>query len=394
MNFNELVNAYGRTMPKGVPPIVVAHPIYGKLGMCESQKGFVPEHGRWASSKAILRDADSRTIKALRKIEDKAPSFVLAAIAALLTKNPMALPYVLGAISTYDGIVAARGGGALQDIWMTLTTAIGGITLSWYDTFKQTWSPGAIPTVAAYTHGGTGGAVMDAASNGSWLTNPTGVNKKYIVSCGLTTTSITGFALAMLMDNLWGGEYLLTSNTIINPTSDIEVTRYAGTAANGNMLMCTLASTLTHTGAATITVTYTNPNGDTGRTTISVTPATGALVGRIILNTLHSSATVIASTPFMPLTNSADTGVKMVEQIQVAGGTVTAGTVNHKIVRPLLIMPFIAAASYIEQDTTLNIGNMVELVNVSQVCGALSWAVFTGGASTATMSAFLRTVEG
>lgn len=394
MDFIKLVNAYGRTMAKNEPPIIVAHPKYGQIGKCEAQKGFRPGKGRWASVNAILRDASKFEVKMLRRLEEIAPKFAVASIAAILSKNPFMMPYVMGAISTYDGIVAARGGGNYQDIWMTLTATIGGVTTSWYDTFKGSWTPGSTPSVTAYTHGGTGGAVMDAASNGSWLVNPNGSNEKYIVSCGLTTPNITGFAMAMLYDCLWAGGYSLTSNTTIDPTTDVAVTRYAGAAANGNRIMTTMTSTLTHTGAATVTITYVNEGGTSGKTTIFILPATGVAVNRVIGNTLHSSATVVTCTPFAPLTNGGDAGVRSLESIQIAGGTVSVGTVDTKIVRPLIMMPFIAANSYIEQDTTLNIGNMCELVNVSQVCGALSWAVFTAGSTATTMSAFLRTVEG
>ena len=394
MNFVELVNAYGRTVPKGAPPIMVAHPNYGELGTVEARKGFIPKRGRWASARAILRDANRNTIKLLRGIEDHAPKFVTAAIIAAIAKNPMALPYIIGTISTYDGIVAARGGNVYQDYWMALTATFTPVTLSWYDTWKMAWTPGTVPTVTAYTNAGTGGAVLDATSNGSWIANPAGSNHRYIVSCGLSTTSITGVAIAMLMDNLWAGSYAITSNATINPTTDVPVTRYATTTSPGNMMMVVLTSTLTHTGAPVLTTTYTDQAGVTGKTTAGTAPATGVLVNRVIYNTGHGVATVVASTPFMPLTNAGSSGVRSLEQVVVSGGTCTVGTVDHKIVRPLIVMPFIAAASYIEQDSTLNIGNMVELVNVSQVCGCISWAVFSAGTTALTFSSFLRTVEG
>lgn len=401
MDFVELVNMYGRTMPKGVRPLAVAHPCYGFIGECKPEKGFVPLKNRWASTRAILRDSNRNTINALRKFEDHAPKFLIAAAAALLSKEPAALPFVLGAISTYDDIVAARGSGALQDVWMAMTTTQPAVPLSWYDLMSfASWVPMTAPSITGYANAGTGGAVMDAASNGSWLTNPAGTNRKYIVSAGLSVTSITGFTLAMLYDCLWAGQYVLTSNATIDPTTDVEVTRYASVTpgsdgfAGGNMMQCSLASSLTQSVAGTLTTTYTNQVGTTGKTTSSITPTTGVLINRIIFNTLHGSAIVSAATPFMPLTNGGDSGVIKLEQVVISGGTITAGTVNHKIVRPLLIMPFIAANSYIEQDTTLNIGNMVELRNVSQVCGCLGWNVFCPGNVSAAMSAFLRMVEG
>lgn len=394
MNFVNLVNSHGRTMRKGDPSILVAHPYYGALGKC-THKGFVPARGRWASTNAILRDADRNTVKMLRKIEDKAPKFVMAAIAALLAKDPMAMPYILGTISTYDGIVAARGGGNYQDVWMTLTgTSFTPVTLSWYDLMEIAWSPGSIPALTAFTHAGTAGAVLNSASSGSWLTNPGGTNKKYLVACGITTTSITGYSLALLEDNLWNGEYVLTANTTITPSSPVALVRYTGTNSAGNRLKTVLGSTLTHTVPGTATFTYTDQAGTAGKTLQSVPPATGALVHRVIFNTLQGVSTVVASTPYMPFTNAGSTGIRSLEEITIAGGTISAGTVHTKIVRPLLMMPFIAANSFIEQDATMNIGNMVELVNASQVCGCLNWSVFTGGASSATMSAFLKTIEG
>ena len=394
MTFTELVDAHGRTMPKGCPPVLVAHPYYGELGYCVAGKGFVPPKMRWASTRAILRDDSRFKIKALQKIETYAPAFFTGALAAALSHDPFGGPAILGmAISTYDGIVSARGSGASQDVWLVMATAIGGVTLSWYDSWQSAYNIGSVPSVTAYTDGGTGGAVHTTASSGSWLSNPGGSNKKYIASVGLSITSITGFSVAMLMDNLWSGSYnVLSATGTINPTTDVAVTRWAGTAAAGNMMMVVMAGTLTHTVAPTLTTTYLDQAGGS-QTTISIFPATGVLVNRVVCNTLHNSATVVASSPFMPMTNGSAYGVRQLSQI-VNSATCTAGNVHHKIVRPLIIMPTIAANSYIEQDTTLNIGNMVELVNASQVVGCLSWAAFSAGTTTATWSSMIRMVEG
>jgi hypothetical protein len=401
LTFLDLVNGYGRTMPRRAPPIPVWHPTYGELGVCTPERGLVPPKRHWASVKAILRDADRATIRRLRWFEDRAPAFAVAGLAAALIRDPLLLPLALGTISNYDGIVEARGSGALQDVWMAMTATQTPVTLSWYDLMAfASWVPMTSPSFTAYTNAGTGGAVTDATSNGSWLTNPQGSNHKYIVSMGLTITSISGFALAMLYDCLWAGTYSLTSNTTITPSASVTVTRYASTTAGnadyagGNMMTVTLTATLTHTGAPTVTTTYHDQAGAGSKTTISVGPATGPLINRIILNTTHNTATVITSSPFQPLTNSQSSGVTSVDIVTIAGGTVSSGAVTHKIVRPLVIMPFIAANAYIEQDTTLNIGNMMELRNVSQVCGCLGWYTFSAGTTAASMSAFMRTVEG
>jgi hypothetical protein len=399
-NFIDFAVDYGKTMNRNAPKLPVIHPHFGLLGHCDS-KGFTVDHDHRRSIKAIIRDSDKRTIKLLRRFEDNVPIAITNALHKLINKEPFAAMFMCNAISNYDGIVTARGSGALQDVFMSMTATQTPVTLSWYDLMNfASWQPMTAPTITAYSNGATGGAVLNATSNGSWLTNPTGSNKKYIVSTGLSVTSITGFAMAMLYDCLWAGSYALTSNATINPTTDVAVTRYASTTAGnadyagGNMMQITLYSTLTHTVAGTITTTYTNQGGTAGRTTISTMPATGLLTGRIIANTTHNTATVITSSPFMPMTNGGDSGVTTVEQVVISGGTVTVGTVYHKIVRPLVLMPFIAANTYIEQDATLNIGNMVELRNVSQTCGCLGWNTFSAGTTAASMSAFLRMIEG
>ncbi len=402
MDFVSLVNGFSKTMPRGMPPISVAHPCYGIIGSCHPEKGFVAPRRRWASTNAILKDHHRNVIKALRFAEDHCPKAAVAGIISLLARDPFALPYVLSAISSYDGIVSARGSGALQDVWMSMTATQTPVTTVWYDLMNFAgWQPMTAPSITAYANAGTGGAVLDAASNGSWLTNPAGSNKKYIVSVGLNVTSISGFSLALLYDCLWAGSYAITSNATINPTTDVSVTRWAsmtpGNAdfAGGNMMQTVIYSaTITFSVAATITITYTNQIGTTGKITVWITSSSGMATSRIVGNTTYNSATVLPNTPFMPLTNGGDSGVVKLEQVVISGGTVTVGTVYHKIVRPLIVMPFIAAGSYIEQDATLNIGNMVELRNVSQVCGCLGWDLFSAGTTAASMSAFLRMVEG
>lgn len=380
MNFVELVDAHGRTMPKGAPPIMVAHPIYGLLGHCTPEKGFVPAKNRWWSTRAILRDSDRNIIRAIRRLEGQK-----------------------GAISNYDGIVTARGSGAMQDVWMQMMASQTPASGVWYDLMNfATWQPMTAPSITAYVNAATGGAVLDATSNGSWLTNPLGTNKKYIVSLGLTISNVTGFGLAMLYDCLWAGSYNLVSNNVtINPTTDVAVTRYSSTTpgnaefAGGNMMQTVVYSaSLTFSVAGSITTTYTNQLNSTGKTTIWIPSASGLLINRIVGNTTYNASTVIPCTPFMSLTNGGDSGVYKLEQVTIAGMTCTVGTVYHKIVRPLILMPFIVAGSYIEQDSTLNIGNMVELHNASQVCGCLGWNLLSGGTNAAFMSAFMRTVEG
>jgi hypothetical protein len=400
-NFSELIADHSRTYHLATPPIPVWHSNYGSLGECVPGKGLVTPLRQRASVRAILRDDKRNKINMIRRFEKYAPRVVQAAVMGVLGSGGWAGGAAMAAISNYDGIVSARGSGALQDVWMSMTAAQTPVTTSWYDLMNFTsWQPQTNQGYTAIVNGGTAGSVQDATSNGSWLTNPAGSNKKYIVSCGLTVSSITGFSLAMLYDQLWCGQMSITTNATVAPATPLAVTRYANTTpgnadyAGGNQLQFTMANTLTYTVNPSVTTTYVDGNGNTGKTTVFFPPATGALINRIVGNTTYNTANVITSTPFTSLTNAGTPGIKTFTQFVVAGGTVTSGAFNAKIVRPLIIMPFIAAASYIEQDATLNIGNMVELRNVSQVCGCLGWNAFSNGTTAVSMSAFLRMVEG
>src|SRR3972149_3449176 len=181
MNYVDHIKAYSRTMHRNVPPIAVMHPSYGYLGACTPRKGLIPPKGRWASTHAILRDSERAEIQALRKLEYRAPNMVMTALKGTLKKEPLARAYVIskvqefnntflgnerGAISNYDGIVAGRGSFVTgQDVWMALTATLGGVTLSWYDSWVMAWTPGSVPSVTAYSNAGSGGAVRDATSN-------------------------------------------------------------------------------------------------------------------------------------------------------------------------------------------------------------------------------------
>ena len=366
------------------PPLPVYHPAYGYLGACTPEKGFVPPKNHWWSTRLIIKDSDRRLIRLIRRLEHHPD-----------------LRDQRGSIGNYDAIVSARGSGAMQDVWMSMTATQTPVTTVWSDLMNfASWQPMTAPSITGFT-AGTGGAVMDATSNGSWLSNPQGSNKKYIVSLGLTINSVAGFSLAILYDCLWAGQYVITNSaTTITVTTPIKVTRWAsytpGNAdyAGGNQMQMTLASTLTITTAGTLTTTYHNQAGTGSRTTIWVPGPTGALINRIVGNTTYNTATVITSTPFMPLTNNGDSGVTSVDQVATSSNSISAGTINHKIVRPLMVVPFIAASSFIEEDATLNLGNMVELHNVSQVCGCLGWDVFSAGTTAASIGALLRMVEG
>lgn len=291
------------------------------------------------------------------------------------------------AITGRDSILAARASGLYYDTLRYLSTTLGGVTTSWYHDAHTT----AIPPNASLAHTAfsSNGAITNAATTGALpLPFPAGSNKRYIHEITAWATAV-GFQQIMLVDYLYeGGTILLTANATTTPASVPALTRYTGTASVGNYIMCELVSTLTHTVAPVVTITYEDQGGTSSSTSFTC-PATGLLTGRVIGNVIApASATVNTASPFVPLATG-DTGVRRITAVQVSGGTCTVGTMDVVIVRPLVVIPIITLNIPVVMDCLL------ELVSGSDSqLGCLRTLVFTASTTAAASTLHLRTVEG
>lgn len=154
------------------------------------------------------------------------------------------------AITSYSNLIAARGAGQLTDLFCHSTTAIGGVTTSWYSAMDQTASGrnGAYSTSANFLAGQSNqGAVVNAATTGAFTIPDCGASyKRYLTSASLQVTSLTGFINAMLVDVLWMGiiDLATANNSTVTPTTVVAPTRYTSTAAAGNQIMVQCVSAL------------------------------------------------------------------------------------------------------------------------------------------------------
>jgi hypothetical protein len=72
-----------------------------------------------------------------------------------------------------------------------------------------------------------------------------------------------------------------------------------------------------------------------------------------------------------------------------------AGVMALELYFPLCFVPAVAAAAYIERDSTAQIDGLTELVQSSgNVLGCLGLYTFCGATSTGVITAFLRTCQG
>lgn len=297
-------------------------------------------------------------------------------------------------ITTFDGIIAARAGGAFWD-WtdgqVANQTPIAG---AWYNLTARLAQTARNPlTYAGYANGSPNqGAAMNAATAGAIPIPYAGSSQRYLTALGAQVSSISGFSALMLVDLLWAaGPITYGSGTTIAPSSVTDYTRYQGSAAAraGNQILIDVGTPLGGT-PGTLAVNYTAQDGVTTRNTVAFTPTVAAGTANRVL---QSGVTV--GPAFVPLV-SGDTGVHRINSVTFGAGTSPTGTIYLNIVRPLVVLPTLAANSWVERDITTTMDSLVELVKGSDLQhGCLAWLGLGNGTTAAAMPLYqLRTVHG
>jgi len=298
------------------------------------------------------------------------PKFSESWYAASLMRN---------AITNYDGIISARAAGQQNDVWVFKTTSItSAAAATWYSLFKSAGQPAAIAPA-----GVTGGSVMNSASTGAIpIADPPSGNR-YLLTTGVSVPSATGFAVMMLVDLLWAAGAVSVASSPVTVTGST-VVRFTNTStpnAVGNMLAVCINATI---GAVAINpvFTYTNQGATGSRTSATCTVAASGAAQRIF------PADVAATT-----LQSGDTGLISVQSFTCS---TTTGTIDLYIYRPLMLIPTIAANTFVERDSTVQIDGIQQLVAGSDAhIGCLGFLALPGGTSAcATQEAYLRTCYG
>lgn len=268
----------------------------------------------------------------------------------------------MGAFTDLSDLVYTLTGGqdAKEQIWFHVDARIGAAaatapvagryTSLWrYNKFPG--GEGAVPTTAANPVNDTNGALFQ--------TDPSGGRQKYLLSWG-GTCSQTG--AIFLVDRLAHIGSLSGTTTTAQNTTSLSVSRYTGTESVGNQIWVEIY-TIIGTTATTITASYTNQAGTSGRTT-KATPFGGTGV--------REAERMIP----LPLQDG-DTGVRSVESVTVLASTGTAGNFGVTIVRPLAMTSIGVAGTGFVMDFITNSPAMPEIK--TDACLSLIWqAVSTG----------------
>lgn len=221
------------------------------------------------------------------------------------------------AIGTMDQLVAAMAASTSQTVtWhKTATTTEGAGT--YFDHFLIGGMPGAGSTPAV---AGSGGTTYTLASQGGIpFTAPLGGALTYALSWSVSSTQAGSI---MLYDRLWGCSGLATgagATTTVTGMSDI--TRYSGGVGASIWYVC-LTAPSAQTANMTITVTYTNSDGVSGRT------------ATVVLSAGTPPPTANQAYPFA--LQAGDKGVRSIQSVTNTSGSFTGGT--HGLVVGKVIM--------------------------------------------------------
>jgi hypothetical protein len=217
------------------------------------------------------------------------------------------------AITTLDGLIGGTKGAA-----MIFKSAGQPTTVA--NAWHSYWAATAIPGAGTLATGNTTAGIIptEATAGAMAFTDPTGGAESYITGASVVST-ISG--VVMLYDRCFAiGAFTPTSGAIAGVT---------GTALNrpadgaGTMIAAEIVTALS-AAAHTVTITYTNSNGDTGRTATVVLPASAG-IGRVFFATLQTG----------------DSGVQQITGVSGSASPPT-GTFNLLIIRRLLNVGVVA----------------------------------------------------
>lgn len=276
------------------------------------------------------------------------------------------------AISNFDDIISNRSAGRDDDyLWFKTTSRTPGAAGQWYSLAPSAGYPAA----ASFNTTKSSGALVNSTSAGAIPIKASTSQDAYLLTGGANVSHASGFSALMYVDVVWACT-ADTSSAWGNVGSFPSLTRYT----DGKGLQIAGWATTATSAVLSPTVTYNAPEGNSHTTTLT-TP-----------NPTVVAQCVPQLQPWGTL-QSGDTGVTSITS--VAFNATAAGNFTIAIVRPLMIVPTIAAASYVERDSTSQIDGLTKLARGSDnLFPAIMVFGFAAGTSAcATQSGFVRKVN-
>jgi hypothetical protein len=183
--------------------------------------------------------------------------------------------------------------------------------------WSSMWQYNGAPGGAGAAPGGTARNPTRTTAGSLGQTNPGGGRQKFLTGAS-GILSIVG--TLHLFDRLADFSGLNATTITAQNTTSLAVSRYTGTAAAGNRIFLEIYTIIGST-STTVTASYTNESGTSGRTTVA---------------TAFGNTGLREAQRLIPLPLQAgDYGVRSVESVTVLASTLTAGDFGVTIVRPI-----------------------------------------------------------
>lgn len=215
------------------------------------------------------------------------------------------------AITTLDGLAAALASGETRAFLKNAFTAEGA------GTWHSLWAVGGYPG-AGSAPGSVNGSIPDDTTAGAFpFTNAAGAANNYL---GYISASSTVAGSLVLYDRIYHSSGLSGTATGSNAISPPSLTRY--TDGKGVELWGEIYTAIGATGA-TLTVTYTDQDGNTGQSATYVHPANAESVGQMFPFTLAAG----------------DYGVRAVTNYSWSVSTGTAGNFGLTLMKRITSIP-------------------------------------------------------
>lgn len=206
-----------------------------------------------------------------------------------------------------------------NNVPQTLGQTFGFKGSGWYDLWFYDGQPttGKLPP-------NSGETCDDTTEGRIVITNPPAGQQKWLTNFNYTFPNANG--VTMLYDRLCHIDGIfVTANTLQTITTP-QLTRYSGQSSVGNRIILETSKRTTVSNAVTITLSYTNQDGVSGRL-VQIPVAT------------NNNFMYFATQAYLPSLVSGDTGVRSVETAQVTAGSITLAatglTYSVAIIRPL-----------------------------------------------------------
>jgi hypothetical protein len=276
--------------------------------------------------------------------------------------------------------------GSFADLSQVINTLTGGAAASeqvfWFQDNRVGAAAPTAPIIGQYSSlwtynkfsgsgvypGGTARTCTSATVGAIPIVNPSGGREKYLLGAGFSTTVAGAYIFHDRIRDISGLNATTTTAQTLTGVSD---TRYSGAGVQAWVEIYTIIGTT----ATTLTISYTNQAGTSGRTSKAV----------VIGGTGRREVTRAIPIPLQ----DGDTGVRSVQSVTVLATTGTAGDFGIVLKKPLVLA--VVGSS--------NVGTMVDLTSqlpslpksVTNICMAVDF--FAGVATAPSMFGMFSAAE-